>query len=613
MSNNETGKATVLFSKRVGKWSELSENSVFVYRDRCDDLYCMRCRKKLKQKRVIVNTKMLPSASELKYVYFNTENMDEVGVDMYGPCECGTKVAEIRQKGIDELAGFYPEFKGYKEAKPFYGLLKETIGVSYNEDRGVLSLFHLGKTTFRPLHCHDVVMLKDYISRLSVNVNTGRAYVYNSCEKAEKRFYCCNWTDCIYGSFDNDDETLIFFAKELVRRIKLPLSLHTAQAPSYYTYSGREIKQTEYHIKCGNTEISYTSCNRFIAALIQIISAPNVFVETDTYRGESSFRKATTKALREIATYTREPQNMVHTGNIFTPVGRNFRKMNPKMVVDDGEYITSMCEKLRIPSSRKFKKLFRENPLMMGYVEYCKENGIKENDNLWKMVSLLEHTDFFYTKQEGKEVVKPFIKAMIKASGETTAVNRLLELIKRSTYAGDNMLDVNMLYDTAIMYSDCKEEISLKASVKDIHDRLSILQKTKKKENQVIEPTSTEKKRVASYDGFSFCLAEDLYRMVDIGVKMHICVGSGGYDKPVLKHKSTIYYVVDKDGRYAACIELQKNKLTQAKGYCNQILEGEVAKALFEWVSNKKVAHQCYDYYEAERLFANSKEELQAA
>ncbi len=100
--------------------------------------------------------------------------------------------------------------------------------------------------------------------------------------------------------------------------------------------------------------------------------------------------------------------------------------------------------------------------------------------------------------------------------------------------------------------------------------------------SKIICYTKSETDRTGTYDGYSVRLPENPIKLGDIGDAMHICVGS--YGERAVSKACTIYYVVDQNEKYQACIEVCKNKLIQAKGYCNKSLEGDVAEVVRKWV-----------------------------
>lgn len=117
------------------------------------------------------------------------------------------------------------------------------------------------------------------------------------------------------------------------------------------------------------------------------------------------------------------------------------------------------------------------------------------------------------------------------------------------------------------------------------HDFLASELDKLEKENVPFKLTERQKKRYEhNIDGFNFKLAEDCYRLVDIGSYMSICVGS--YDGHVLGGKCLIVYV-EKDGSYQACIEVreQENAVHQARAKRNAALTGEADAAFKKWLA----------------------------
>ena len=116
------------------------------------------------------------------------------------------------------------------------------------------------------------------------------------------------------------------------------------------------------------------------------------------------------------------------------------------------------------------------------------------------------------------------------------------------------------------------------------HDLLSSELDKLKKENVPFNLRESQKTRYEhEIEGFSFKLAENSRRLVEIGSYMGICVGS--YDRKVLFGNCLIVYA-EKDGIYQACIEVQEqtNMVYQARAKYNADLQGDVEEAFRKWL-----------------------------
>lgn len=139
--------------------------------------------------------------------------------------------------------------------------------------------------------------------------------------------------------------------------------------------------------------------------------------------------------------------------------------------------------------------------------------------------------------------------------------------------------------------------VSFNKGFREIHDDISgLYDKLRVEKRKDIIPTKTELKRQFEKGEYSIRLAEDTDRLIEIGQKMKICVGS--YGSKAVKKKTTIYYMLNRDSnKYVGCFEVKRNKLIQAKGFCNSLLQGAEKSVLEDWVKEKHIsAEGCYDF-----------------
>lgn len=93
---------------------------------------------------------------------------------------------------------------------------------------------------------------------------------------------------------------------------------------------------------------------------------------------------------------------------------------------------------------------------------------------------------------------------------------------------------------------------------------------------------------VKDYDRFCFYVARDSRKLVEIGEKMHNCVGYG-YKKAVNERRATIVYAEYK-GKMRICIEVSPDfSIRQSLGPCNHSLQGDELDAYKEWCEKKNI------------------------
>ncbi len=216
--------------------------------------------------------------------------------------------------------------------------------------------------------------------------------------------------------------------------------------------------------------------------------------------------------------------------------------------------------------------------------------GITQPDNIKKALPTMNMTYKWNGMALNRKQI--FIKNWVKVKGETEVSNKISDI----TGGLMNYLDDSVIIYERIRKTDKADEIDFHGNITEIHNRLAKIDKSIIKPNRPIPSTPTERKREFETSRYQILLAEDTDRLTHIGEIMHICVGS--YDQRVLNKACTIYYMFDKvTQKYAACIEVHKKVLCQAKGYCNSRVEGDVFAALDEWVNTFHIATEnCWDY-----------------
>ena len=139
----------------------------------------------------------------------------------------------------------------------------------------------------------------------------------------------------------------------------------------------------------------------------------------------------------------------------------------------------------------------------------------------------------------------------------------------------------------AVELKECKPEyeINLNASIKELHDLVLSDYEKMQHENIEIDYSHVENKALFEYsdNGLTFRLAKDTHELIDVGAKMHICVGS--YRHSALKHYCHIVIVRDTNENPVVCIELD-NELTyinQAKLKYNNLPTKEIGLIIEKW------------------------------
>ena len=498
------------------------------------------------------------------------------GIERLYGCECdGTFYSLLSQAELDRLADAgHPFPKGVRGTATWHEC-GQSCGVDYRRETGNISLWSAG---FRWLDASKNNVIKlPWFTRLTLNLKTGKILaVTKGLDRRPDIIKRCE-TCAIPFDLDIQPEAARVFIKKVLEISGLPVRVKEAEKNGF----------KKYQFFCGDTHTEEVGDFDGVDFVCRLVNAPNVYIEYDEYRKMAQFRGSVKATVGSLLT----GGSLMGHISIYTPTTRAYRKEQPRILMDSEQYIKYMCSKLSIPASKTLMKKYRENPMLIGFVAHCNELGIRKIDNLNAMIGFL-YEFHEWTKDESK-----FLKFFVKSVGETSAVRRLCavsEDMHRRMYW--------LFGDTATMYLSIKNPEMLKGSLQEVHDRLDLIKRrldeeAKANKPKVIKPTKTELSRCKTYDGYSFRLAEDIFRLDDLSEKMHICVGNGGYDEPAVNKMLTIYYVVDENGKYAACIEMKNKTLRQAKGYCNRFLEGGVANAVRQWVAEHDIhASGCKDF-----------------
>lgn len=219
-------------------------------------------------------------------------------------------------------------------------------------------------------------------------------------------------------------------------------------------------------------------------------------------------------------------------------------------------------------------------------------NIIPENrdDNIWQ--KSIKSLDIISTKF--KELIEPF-RFLYK--NENTFVNRfILNDIKYiDRYLYDTCRIIDRLQSNNINFT-----FSSKFDLKRLHDEVSSAERKLNKRNEFIKIDKDEEKLEFENDIYKLSLAKDTHKLIDLGCRLNICVGS--YDDRALNKYCTILYVVNKlNNEDVCCIEVRKDissyiknnniiyNLYQTKTYSNDKPNGELRLFLLDWIKENKI------------------------
>lgn len=140
-----------------------------------------------------------------------------------------------------------------------------------------------------------------------------------------------------------------------------------------------------------------------------------------------------------------------------------------------------------------------------------------------------------------------------------------------------------------------------KKSILDVHDELSMLQRTRKDASYLRDIPLTAQQEQLAYesDKYKFITANHTKMLLELGTKLNICVAS--YADYAISGNCTIVGVYSKeDQQPLACIEIKSGNIVQAKLAYNRPLrtdENLLADTL-EWASERQLSTSHYDLTE---------------
>lgn len=250
--------------------------------------------------------------------------------------------------------------------------------------------------------------------------------------------------------------------------------------------------------------------------------------------------------------------------------------------------VMNVINRLNLPNKPKLRKHATENPLVLFDFYWVKKLPFKDYNIQF---SIVENYNKLLPKIATSKEALFFLKALIKRRREASSY--------KCVFTPELEKDVDMLLDAASMYISLLgniPKIDLSGSIRDIHDRFSELYFKLKKPNQVFSYSKKERLLEDDINSISFSLPIDSCQLINVGEKMHICVGS--YSSAVFL-KDCIIIVMKKDNKYVGCLELSSTgkRLIQAKSFCNNALEKDEAVALSKYVKKHNInTKNCFDY-----------------
>lgn len=252
----------------------------------------------------------------------------------------------------------------------------------------------------------------------------------------------------------------------------------------------------------------------------------------------------------------------------------------------DKDCITAMLEAYTLPAVKSFRKILQADSIFaVQELAYCYElskGDLNHTTTLYRLIQdkFPEQKDTYFDMQ------RIFEKLMyIKTSG-VIPVTKVISILKNT--------DPKSIQDTLEILSQLNEpnqQAILKYKITEIHDRATnLLYKQKNPNIKLSVPDYIKNRLMMQKDKIRFFLPNDSYELRDAGTELHNCVG--GYTNKINEGASCVVLVSDDKGKLVVCIELQQNKLVQAKLACNKpvFTNARLQAEVLEWCKKCSIA-----------------------
>lgn len=407
-----------------------------------------------------------------------------------------------------------------------------------------------------------------YTSTFAVDTKTWKAFAFN---KENKISTFANCTYSIPGSaatrflYSEAMEPMLFGLKNLlIKHADLPEPI--LQIIANISSTGDKNYQ--------GISRSYQTYLKELEFLLGYKHIPNHMVSYDSYHNIYSIRN-------------------LSWDNWYDTYVREIRKVYPKELMDNIEFIKWACMKNHLPMSKVFMKYYTQNDVNISKVWFLKRIGIAQLSHMQTILGAntnFSNIGYDYRKDSINAYSRKELKRMVKERGEKF-VTKILS----------NQRDLSLFIDYSRMKKMVEEaDASLlpdmtSMSIQKMHNVLIPLANAVQFINKPISYSKETLQKEIDIDGFIFRFAKDTNELVKIGQEMRICVGS--YRNRALSGSSQILTVQSED-KYHACIELDKTGkcFIQIKAWCNNMVKGKCANAIRDWAKKFAIKTNCYDY-----------------
>ena len=271
-------------------------------------------------------------------------------------------------------------------------------------------------------------------------------------------------------------------------------------------------------------------------------------------------------------------------------------------------YPQSVIKALKLPDCAAYRSIIAQakSPFFPIMLKWCAQVSQSTNDavNLYKF--MIEHTR--YSKFENTnylrfllkikrnfstDVLLDFLKHTLqyKACGDRPWISSDLRFLPKATELGDC---TRMYFG---LTKDNKQKfLSSTVQGSAIHDQLVAIYKVQTNPDYSLQVPEHVKRRLAmQLDSINFYLPETKHQLLRVGSDLHNCVGS--YSDRIVAGSSYIVAMTDDNGKLSACIQVSRNRITQAKLNQNRPVRDSavVNQAILDWAKKAELSIDTVD------------------
>lgn len=267
----------------------------------------------------------------------------------------------------------------------------------------------------------------------------------------------------------------------------------------------------------------------------------------------------------------------------------------------DADIVEDIIEKLDIPGTKAFRKLYLKSFKIAKLVKAIMRCGIKDPNRVLKLVPELEDKrmndyDESPVYLEQYEGMQDAIRKISELKSEEVAVKILLEWLTK--------VEVNPMF----VLDSPKEvlEFILKrtSSPEEIWNSIFDYRKKGGIEDSTFDLTEDDLRLEGTFGNLEFKLPKSKSELAILGAEMGICVGS--YSQAVEARASRIVAAYEGE-KPVACFDCPEFKIVQMKGKFNNPVMCKYEEAITEWVKANELSFNTYDKFGPDTIMSTTR------